>query len=241
MGISLTVRVREMVSLAESLFLRKGGHLKGTTEVGSVAKLVASRATALIAEDAKTLGCVRTCAFQVKLPYSDARSPYHLRRIHLLSMRFLSPLIDRVKNCKVVMLGEASHGTHEFYEWRSRITKILIEQHGFNFVGVEGDWPACQTLNEYIMNFGRLVIHLLHSHINAAHNMYVLHMGLLGCDVCIRSDKQAVAGGALRGFNRWPTWMWANREVLNLTRWLRRYNDKHKSHTQEANEKIGRG
>ena len=64
----------------------------------------------------------------------------------------LSPLIEAMKSKKVVMIGEASHGTHDFYEWRSRITKELIQNHGFNFVAVEGDWPPCEELNQFIKN-----------------------------------------------------------------------------------------
>ncbi len=62
----------------------------------------------------------------------------------------LDPLISRVKNSKVVMLGEATHGTHEFYDWRRMISQELIAHHGFDFIAVEGDWPPCQTLNEYV-------------------------------------------------------------------------------------------
>lgn len=62
----------------------------------------------------------------------------------------LAPLIERVKNSKVVMLGEATHGTHEFYDWRREISQELITHHGFDFIAVEGDWPPCQSLNNYI-------------------------------------------------------------------------------------------
>ncbi len=65
----------------------------------------------------------------------------------------LQPLIDKIKNKKVVMLGEASHGTHEYYNWRARISKILMEEHGFDFVAVEGDWPPCYELNRHIKNY----------------------------------------------------------------------------------------
>jgi erythromycin esterase len=98
----------------------------------------------------------------------------------------LQPLIDSVKDKKVVMLGEASHGTHEFYEWRAEITQILIEQHGFDFVAVEGDWPACEKLNQFVKNKG---------------------------------GKDAFQ--ALSSFTRWPTWMWANHEVVRFAEWLR--------------------
>ncbi|MDX1652247.1 MAG: erythromycin esterase family protein, partial [Brumimicrobium sp.] len=65
----------------------------------------------------------------------------------------LSHLINSVKNKKIVMLGEASHGTHEYYNWRARISKILMEEHGFDFVAVEGDWPACYELNRHVKNY----------------------------------------------------------------------------------------
>src|SRR5690348_6309197 len=65
-------------------------------------------------------------------------------------VRDLAPLIDELKDARVVMLGESSHGTHEFYEWRRLISEWLITKHGFNFIAVEGDWPACQAVDRYI-------------------------------------------------------------------------------------------
>lgn len=62
----------------------------------------------------------------------------------------LEPLIKAAANAKYVLLGEASHGTSEFYTTRAEITKKLIEEHGFSFVAVEGDWPACFEVNRYI-------------------------------------------------------------------------------------------
>lgn len=64
--------------------------------------------------------------------------------------RHLDPLIERIGDARVVMLGEASHGTHEFYAWRARITKRLIEEKGFDFVAVEGDWPAFEKLDHFV-------------------------------------------------------------------------------------------
>lgn len=65
----------------------------------------------------------------------------------------LEPLIQKIKNKKVVMLGEASHGTHEYYQWRARISKRLLEEHDFDFVVVEGDWPPCYQLNRHVKNY----------------------------------------------------------------------------------------
>lgn len=65
----------------------------------------------------------------------------------------LQPLFDRIGDARVVMLGEASHGTHEYYTWRSNISKRLIEEKGFNFIVVEGDWPDCYKLNRYVKGY----------------------------------------------------------------------------------------
>ncbi len=62
----------------------------------------------------------------------------------------LDPLIDKLSNSRLVLLGEASHGTHEYYTWRTTISKRLIEEHGFNFIAVEGDWPDFYRLNRYV-------------------------------------------------------------------------------------------
>jgi erythromycin esterase len=60
------------------------------------------------------------------------------------------PLIDAVGDARIVLIGEASHGTHEFYRERARITTRLIREKGFNFVAVEGDWPEWYRLNQYV-------------------------------------------------------------------------------------------
>ncbi len=62
----------------------------------------------------------------------------------------LGPLLDRIANARVVLLGEATHGTSEFYRMRARITKELILRKGFNFVAVEADWPDAARINQYI-------------------------------------------------------------------------------------------
>jgi len=51
------------------------------------------------------------------------------------------------------MLGEASHGTHEYYTWRTAITKRLIKEKGFTFIAVEGDWPDCYKINRFIKGY----------------------------------------------------------------------------------------
>lgn len=63
-------------------------------------------------------------------------------------------LIDKAKEKKVVLLGEASHGTHEFYRIRAEITKRLIKEQGFNAVAVEADWPDAHRINQYVRGRG---------------------------------------------------------------------------------------
>ena len=65
----------------------------------------------------------------------------------------LDPLIKDIGERSVVMLGEASHGTHEYYTWRTAITKRLIIEKKFRFIAVEGDWPDCYQLNRYIKGY----------------------------------------------------------------------------------------
>ncbi|WP_371747492.1 erythromycin esterase family protein [Caballeronia sp. Sq4a] len=57
---------------------------------------------------------------------------------------------DRFADKRVVLLGEASHGTAEFYEARAAITRRLIERHGFDFVAVEADWPDAALIDEHV-------------------------------------------------------------------------------------------
>jgi erythromycin esterase len=75
-------------------------------------------------------------------------------RSHLLKEPSdLTPLFDAIGNSNVVMLGEASHGTHEYYTWRAYISKKLIAEKNFNFIAVEGDWPDCYEVNRFIKNY----------------------------------------------------------------------------------------
>lgn len=112
-----------------------------------------------------------------------------------------SKLIDRIGEAKYALLGEASHGTSEFYTIRTELSKRLITEKGFRFIAVEGDWPSCFTLNRYVKGY---------------------------------PDAGANAKEALQDFNRWPSWMWANEEVLHLADWLREYN-----RDKPEEEKIG--
>ena len=59
-------------------------------------------------------------------------------------------MFDRFADRRVVLLGEASHGTHEFYEARAAITRRFAERHGFTIVAVEADWPDAAAIDRYI-------------------------------------------------------------------------------------------
>jgi erythromycin esterase-like protein/predicted phosphoribosyltransferase len=101
-------------------------------------------------------------------------------------------LFDLVGDAQYVLIGEASHGTHDFYEARARMTRRLIEDRGFCAVAVEGDWPDAYRVNRYVR--GR--------------------------------TADDTAEEALRGFERFPTWMWRNTVVLDFVGWLRERNDR---------------
>jgi erythromycin esterase-like protein len=60
------------------------------------------------------------------------------------------PLLDRIGDAELVLIGEASHGTHEFYRTRAELTKALIEKKQFNVVAVEADWPDAYRANRWV-------------------------------------------------------------------------------------------
>jgi erythromycin esterase-like protein len=72
---------------------------------------------------------------------------------HLHNYKSLDPLLKDIGERRIAMLGEASHGTHEYYIWRTAITKRLIEEKQFNFIAVEGDWPDCYKINRYVKGY----------------------------------------------------------------------------------------
>lgn len=71
------------------------------------------------------------------------------------SIEDLTPLLEAAGDAKFVLLGEATHGTSEFYTWRAALTKKLILEKGFSLIAVEGDWPAAQQVNRYIKSFSK--------------------------------------------------------------------------------------
>jgi erythromycin esterase-like protein/predicted phosphoribosyltransferase len=66
------------------------------------------------------------------------------------SARDYDPLLERIGDAQFVLLGEASHGTHEFYRERAEITKRLFAEMGFSAVAVEADWPDAYRVNRYV-------------------------------------------------------------------------------------------
>jgi erythromycin esterase-like protein len=94
---------------------------------------------------------------------------------------------DRFGDARVVLLGEASHGTSEFYRARAEISRRLIERHGFTIVAAEADWPDAATVDRYVRH---------------------------------RPWRE----GELKAFERFPKWMWRNREFDGFIRWMHHHN-----------------
>nr|QIP04595.1 erythromycin esterase family protein [Bradyrhizobium symbiodeficiens] len=61
--------------------------------------------------------------------------------------------MDRIGSARIVLLGEATHGTSEFYRMRERITHDLIVKKGFRFVAIEADWPDAARVDHYVRHF----------------------------------------------------------------------------------------
>lgn len=72
------------------------------------------------------------------------------RKLGSVAGEDVAALVDDVGDARVVLLGEATHGTSEFYQARAAITRRLVERHGFNIVAVEADWPDAARLDRYV-------------------------------------------------------------------------------------------
>lgn len=99
-------------------------------------------------------------------------------------------LLPQIGNARFVLLGEASHGTQEFYQLRAELTRRLIVDKGFDAVAVEADWPSALRASRYAQG----------------------------------ADSDPSGEAALRGFERFPRWMWRNTEVVAWLDWLRERN-----------------
>jgi protein-L-isoaspartate(D-aspartate) O-methyltransferase len=62
----------------------------------------------------------------------------------------LGSLLERIGDARLVLIGDATHGTSEFYAMRARITQELVRSHGFGIVAIEGDWPDAARVNRYV-------------------------------------------------------------------------------------------
>ena len=67
----------------------------------------------------------------------------------------LDPLMEQIGDAHYVLLGEASHGTADYYDWRATLSRRLITEKGFSFLAVEGDWPDCYQINRYVKGLPR--------------------------------------------------------------------------------------
>ncbi len=83
------------------------------------------------------------------LPSLVREASEHLEDIETVN---LAPLLDRIGNARVVLLGEATHGTSEFYRMRARITRELVLRRGFDVVAVEADWPDASRIDRHVRN-----------------------------------------------------------------------------------------
>ncbi|KAB8260656.1 erythromycin esterase-domain-containing protein [Aspergillus pseudonomiae] len=101
---------------------------------------------------------------------------------------------DSFADHRLVLLGDGSHGTSEFYTARAEITKRLIEHHGFTMVAVEADWPDAEVIDRYVRQRP-------------------------GPKTNIGGHSKPIDP-----FTRFPTWMWRNREMQELVEWMRNYN-----------------
>src|SRR5260221_3099284 len=68
--------------------------------------------------------------------------------------RDLDPLLAAIGDAQFVLLGEASHGTSEYYTWRTILSRRLITEKGFSLIAVEGDWPDCYRVNRFLKRRG---------------------------------------------------------------------------------------
>lgn len=87
------------------------------------------------------------------MPQPDARLIHSLReqaRPLTGAAHDYDALLERIGDARFVLIGEASHGTHEFYRERARLTRRLIEERGFTAVAVEADWPDAYRVNRYV-------------------------------------------------------------------------------------------
>ena len=95
----------------------------------------------------------RSQAARARSPGRDITTDIAGATLPLSTPSDLDPLIDAIGDSRFVLLGEASHGTSEFYTWRTELSKRLIQEKRFSFIGVEGDWPDCYAVNRFVKGY----------------------------------------------------------------------------------------
>jgi erythromycin esterase-like protein len=159
-----------------SLFKALGAALVVTQGVGCAPAPAGDRTGSIpstSSEDRETVAIIKAAA----RPITGAPSDH-------------DPLIAASAGAARILLGESTHGTHEYYADRGRLTMRLIREAGVNAVAIEGDWSQTQRLNLYVRGLG--------------------------------SDRSA--DQALRGYTRFPRWMWPNRPFRDFVEQLRAFN-----------------
>ncbi|KAL5337602.1 erythromycin esterase-domain-containing protein [Aspergillus crustosus] len=117
-------------------------------------------------------------------------------------------------SARLILLGDGSHGTSEFYTARTEITKRLITHHGFTMIALEADWPDAEALDRYVRHRqGR--------------------KAKLG-KADMQGENAEEEEEVFEAFKRFPTWMWRNTEMQELVEWLRQHN----AHLP-ADQKVG--
>jgi erythromycin esterase-like protein len=136
--------------------------------------------------------CIAACRLQRAAMAIDTDTLDLIRdeALPLTGLADIDGVLPLVGHARFVLLGEATHGTQEFYRVRAEITKRLIAEHGFDAVAVEADWPAALRASRHAQG----------------------------------ADDDTDAASALRGFERFPRWMWRNTEVVAFLDWLREHN-----------------
>lgn len=92
----------------------------------------------------------RTQGVAPKLVDAISASVEPFRSIDFVDLR---PLLARIGDARIVLIGEATHGTSEFYELREQISRVLINEKGFSFIAIEGDWPDAARIDHYVRHF----------------------------------------------------------------------------------------
>ncbi|KAK4152017.1 erythromycin esterase type II [Chaetomidium leptoderma] len=110
---------------------------------------------------------------------------------------------------KVILIGDASHGTSEFYTARAELTKHLIQHHGFNIVAVEADWPDAEAVDRYVR------------HRPSPDPGPGPSPGSSEGEGEGEEGEEETTTHKGQAFKRFPTWMWRNQEVQGFVEWLR--------------------